>query len=290
MNAKPRILCLTVVALFAIGCSTLGPRQEAAPEIAFIGVSGQHVLALHTLDGAAALVGTSEELLDVGALTYDRATNTIYGVTDHTRIPKLVTIDPQTGAATLIGPITQPRSQLFRVEGLAFNASDGVLYAAGGKSAFASNRLLSVDPKTGAAKELARIRGTLQNEIDAMAFASGVLYATDSVAGSTRLYRIDLATGEATAQGEAFTQTVTDLDFHPDAYRLFGTVASQRVLVALTLGGGEPSEIGPTHGEADFEGAPMTALAFTGTPGATMLFADDFESGDLSAWPKSRKR
>ncbi len=284
-----RILCLVALSLLAVGCASLGKRRDTTPEIELVGVSGSHVLAVGAADGAATLIGSTEELRDVGALTYDRASGTLYGVNDHTRLPTLITIDLATGEATVIGPIAPPRSKLTRVEGLAFNPVDGTLYAAGGKSAFASNRLLRVDPATGAAHELARVSGTLQNEIDAMAFADGVLYATDGVAGSTVLYRIDPATGEATALGEPFTQNVTDMDYYPDIYRLFGTIGARRQLVILNLGG-EATELGPTHGELDFEGAPMTALAFTGTPGASVVFADGFETGDLSKWPKGKKR
>lgn len=288
----PRLLCLTLAIALAIGCVSSGPRPPAEPEVQWIGVSGDHVLAFDaTQDAVATLVSTSDELRDVGALTYDRSTRTLYAVTDHTRMPRLVALDRETGVATVVGPIVIPgdRARLSRVEGLAFNAEDGRLYAAGGTSSFASNRLLMVDPATGKARELARVQGTLQNEIDAMTFAGGELYATDGVAGATALYQIDLETGEATAQGEQFPQNPTDLGFHPDARRLLGTLALRRELVVLTLGG-EATELGPTHGELDFGGVPMSALAFTGTPGSSLLFNDGFESGDLSAWRKGKKR
>ncbi len=256
-----------------------------------VGVAGNTFVTVDATTGAATEIATSPELTDVGAMTYDPATETLYAIAVSTTRPKLLTIDVETGQVTTIGQIALGRFYPTRIEGLAFDPRDGTLYAAGGRSAFASDRLLKIDPTTGRATEIARIKGTLQNEIDAMAFVDGELWATDSVANSTGLYQIDLETGKATVIGEEFSHKLTDMDLDPNSHRLLGTIDSQRSLAALSLGGGHVTEVGPTHSEFEFGGTPLTALTFAGPRGTSMtVFRDDFETGNLSRWSTKNKR
>ncbi len=280
--------CLTA-SLLVTACASRGPIQQTQGH-GLVGVAGNTFVAVDATSGVATEIATSTELTDVGALAYDPTTQTLYGVAVSTKRPKLITIDVETGEVTAIGTISLPQFYPTRVEGLAFDTSDGTLYAAGGRSAFASDRLLKIDTTTAQATEVARIRGTLQNEVDAMAFVGDELWATDSVAGSTVLYQIDLETGKASAISEPFTQKLTDMTLDPTTHHLLGTLDSKRTLVTMSLGGSRITETGPTHGETDFGGTPLTALTFAGPRGSsTTVFRDGFESGNLARWSKQDK-
>ncbi len=267
--------------LFLLGaCASTGVSRKAAartgPEPGLYGVRGD---ALVHLDVGGAIGEASAELEDVSALTYDPYAGRFYGIADASSQPALIAVDAATGEATRIGVIDVVGLELTLVEAIAYHPVERTLYAAGGKSAYASTVLFTVDPETAEGQQAARIRGTMQDEVDAMTFAGDVLYAADGAGGSSAIYRLDLITGQASRVGKSFAGTVTDLAFDPATRRLIGTSGAGEPLIAFSLGDGNLAEL-PAAGE------PVRALAFVTAPGAVM-FGDGFESGDASAWSKT---
>lgn len=219
---------------------------------------------------------------DVRAMTYDPASRRFYAISGASSSPRLITIDPVTGDGAEIGPLAGSGLGLTLVDGLAIDPRDGTLYAAGGiptipgRSTFTSNILLTVDPTTGAARQVARIRGTIQEEVDALVFVDGTLYAVDGAAKSAALYRIEHETGRATRLGQPFSGSPTDLAYDPTSRRLFAAQEGVEALLRISLDGEPLGEVPVAEG--------VTALAIIPSTSGGSLFSDGFESGDGSAW------
>ncbi len=113
----------------------------------------------------------------IGGLTFD-AGGTLYGMTIGSNA-SLYTLDPATGTATLVGPLTIPVSE----GGLAIDPTDGKCYCAYGPN----NTLLSVDLSTGEAAIIGPIDDGSRS-YNGIAFdAGGQLYAVDN----SHLWKID---------------------------------------------------------------------------------------------------
>ncbi len=281
MSSRQSILLLAGALLLGACATTPIDRPRGAPEPGLYAVSGDSLLAVsgvRLISAGDQSFAASTDLDDVGAMTWDPKTGRFYAVADASSKPRLIAVDPGTGEATSIGPIVAPSLELTLAEGLALDPRSGILYAAGGESDFASNVLLRVDPATGEARLIARIRGTIQDEVDAMTFAGGELYAVDGAGGSTALYRIATDTGKASRASQPFAVTVTDLAFDPAGQRLIGIRGAGGPLVAISLDG-TLSEI------PDATGA-LQAIAVIPAAGGAALFEDSFESGDASAWSR----
>lgn len=290
-----RLLKLAAVALLAGACASGGAPPTTALEkepSRLYGIAGSHLVRIDPGDGSATAVQSSPDLADIGALTYDPGLDSFYAVAAATTDPRLIAIDRATGEVTTIGPIDLPSRDLTLAEGLAFDPRNGRLYAAAGHAAagrsdFSSDRLLEVDVTTGGAIEIARIRGTHQDEADALAFAGGTLYAIDTAANSSTLYTLDLETGEASATGTTVRGAVAGLTDGAPGQRLYGVLSGSRQLFALPLAGGDATPLVTTPDATAFDGAELTALAFALS--AEGPHRDSFESGDLSSWSVHEK-
>lgn len=275
MSTSTRLIPLLALALLCVGCATTDVgHHRGAPVGGLYGIAGDRLFAVR----GGGSFATSPDLGDVGALAWAPKAGRFYAIADATSKPRLITVDPTTGEATAIGPIATPSLELTLAEGLAVDPRDGTLYAAAGESTFASNVLLNVDPATGEAQLIAQIRGTIQDEIDAMAFAGDALYAVDGAGGSSALYRIDSETGQASRASDPFAVTVTDLAFDPAGGRLVGTRGNDGQLFAISLDG--------TVSEIATEARALEAIAIIPTDSSNQLFGDGFESGDASTWSR----
>lgn len=285
MTAIGRQAAAATAALLLTACASSPVRQAPPQEDTFYGVAGDRLVKIDPATGAATAVLTAGELRDVRALTWDPTAGTLYALAGADTDPRLVRIDPDTGVVETVGAIDPEDSDLGLAEGLAFDPADGRLYATGpgpqrsrargGFATFASNQLLAVDVATGRARVVAAVRGTLQDELDALVAFQGRLYGIDAAAGVSHLYVIDAESGRASATGRSFPGVVQDLVFDPQRRRLLATVEGEPVLLAMAWGDGKVTEI-PSTGEA--LGALTCTCALQG------LLVDDFESGDLSGW------
>ena len=174
---------------------------QAGPPLVLFGTDNDNLLVIHQPTGAVFEVGSIGE--PVHALAFDFNTGTLLGITDFIDNPTLIEIDQCTGATTPIGPVdlVDPPGDGRLMEGLAFNLDDGILYGALGltphPASFRSHTLVTVDPTSGAAIEIAPITNTIQKEADALAFVEGTLYAPDCDGQKCFLYTLDHSTGIA---------------------------------------------------------------------------------------------
>lgn len=245
------------------------------------GVAGDHFVSIDAVTGLATELTTSPDLWEVGALTYDPASHTFYAVAHSATDPELIAIDRDSGDVRKIGPIDMPTLDLTLVEGLAFDPVDGILYATGSRSRFASERLLTLDVANGEAHMIGKILGTPQNDVDALVAIGGKLYGVDTAGNSGAVYEIDKRDARASLQPRRFPRAITDLAFEPEGRRLLATVDGTHLLLSMATNG-QVSDLGPTHSEAGLGGWPISAIACIDP--ATGLFDDDFESGDLASW------
>lgn len=157
--------------------------------------------SLYTIDpanGTSTLVGPlmiGSDPIGVTGLAFQPSTGILYGVTANstrngaTNPRSLVTIDPATGQATLVGQLA-----LDNVGDIAF-ATDGTLY---GWEAHSPYSLVTIDPVTAAESQIGT-SGLSDGTGDSLSFVGGTLYvsAETDVDGSP-LRTVDLGTGVAT--------------------------------------------------------------------------------------------
>jgi hypothetical protein len=151
-----------VIALFAAGYLVLGAQASEAQVLWGSSSKGAaNPSAIFTIDkttGLATLVGTTGLGDGVSAIRFDPQSGTMYGILGSSCTgARLITIDPATGAGTLVGVLVGagfdgglPGLCAGGSDALAF-APDGALYAGG--YAFGATSLLKVDKSTGAVLE-----------------------------------------------------------------------------------------------------------------------------------------
>ena len=238
-----------------------------------IGAIGNHIVNIDPLTGNATEIGTTPDFSDIEALVFYPPAHALYGIVDDGVDPKLIRIDPINGEATLIGPIDLPGQNLLAAESLAFNSDDGLLYGAVGLGCCHSNKLVTINPATGQATEIAPITGTIDGgDADGFVFMNGELFTFDGSSSSTEssLYTIDLQTGVANFIGKVGFSHLHDLAYYPETQTLFGVAALDRVLFTVSSSTGQGTAVGTTHNLDEFDGEPTLSLATIPTPSSVL--------------------
>ncbi len=117
------------------------------------------------------------------------AAETLYGVTGNAGSPALYTINPITGAATLVGLLG---GGFTTITAIAYDAVTDKLFGISGTGA--APTLISINRTTGAATSVATMSGTGSMTSPGMAFKSGQLYAWNESA-TDQLATVDKVTG-----------------------------------------------------------------------------------------------
>ncbi|MGB0385326.1 MAG: SBBP repeat-containing protein [Ardenticatenaceae bacterium] len=224
------------------------------------GAIGNHLVAVDQTTGDATDIGTTPLFSDIRELTFDSNTGTLFGVADGSTDPKLIRIDRATGDTTLVGPIHIVGEDIEIAESLAFNPVDGLLYGAVGLVYPYSNKLVTIDPTTGAATQIALITGTVNNEADALLFVNDILYAVDVNDLPSYLYTLDQNTGIATLIGHIGFNYVGDVTYNPETQTIFGSAHPDRLLITISPSTGAGTMVGSTHTSAEFGGQRMHPL------------------------------
>ena len=225
---------------------------------AAVAVDGRNLIV-----GAKAASGHSVD--GVRGLAVDPVTNTVYGsdvVNDN-----LVTLDPLTGQASVIGPLG-----FGDVQGLAFDPSTGKLYGVDD----ATDNLIQIDTTTGAGTAIGphgfpHVWGLAFDPV------TNTLYGSkEGSSGVVKLITIDTATGMGTNVGSIGFPEVWGLAFDPATNALYGSKegalgASGLITIDATTGIGQ--EVGPT-GFGDVQG-----LGFSSS--ANQLMGTNPETGEV---------
>lgn len=115
----------------------------------------------------------------------------------------LYTLDPLTGAATLVGPLVDAADSPYGLTGLAFDPVSGVLYGStANASPTAPGSLVTVDPATALVTLIGDFAGIASTMSDITFISDGTLYGL-AAADQHQLYTIDPATGIVTLVGPA---------------------------------------------------------------------------------------
>jgi hypothetical protein len=171
---------------------------------------------LSTMDGSPTLVGDFGVDGVMAGLAYDAGQEILYGTDSFN--DTLYSIDPSTGATTLIGLLGGER-----IHGLAFDGATGTLLGAPGLS---GDGLYQIDTSTGAATLIGHIGFFFEDPRDTVSGLgfhpqTNVLYG--SISGPNRvgkLITIDTSTGKGSPIAE--TQPLTGIAFHPVTGDLYG--------------------------------------------------------------------
>jgi len=170
------------------------------------------VYNIDTTTGALTLIGNSgiPQLQDL-ALSPDGIYYASAGLTGN---QQLVTINPTTGAGTVVGPIA-PGGGLQFMNGLAFG-NDGTLYGTGTPPGGTSSNLYRIDRTTGATTLIGSTNAPGVNALDVS--ANGTLYGWSTNPGPIGLRTINTTTGTSTLLGPAGggQQLFQDIVFTPD--------------------------------------------------------------------------
>ncbi len=280
MRLFPLIPVLLLALLLGACAGQPAPQTSPVESFPWHGVSGQKLLALDTSQGIALERLQSEILQDVGALTYAADCDCFYAVVHSTTLPALARIELDSGEVTRITRLRLRGLRMSRVEALTWNPRDGQLYAAGGKSTFASHRVFSIDPVSRSIEDYGDVDGTMQGDIDALTVAGAQILAVDGAAGSSQLYRLEMRPGrvKAHALGKQFNGSVVDLEFDAERQVVVAVTTDGRLL-AVDLAGKMLAQTGGLS-------KGLSAVAFVGAPEvhSDILFADGFESGDVAQW------
>ena len=189
--------------------------------------SGTSTLISNTLEGFDSIPG----------LAFDPATNTLYGVRQTSfSSDQLITIDPVTGVATLVGV-----TGIFDVQTLAFDPNTNTLYTT---TTGPTAQLFRIDPATGT--------GTVVGfsdffSVGGLAFDSNTntLYGT-TIGLTPQLITIDPVTGAGTAVGPLGFNNVAGLAFDANSNTLYGTDLFADQLLTIDPATGAGTAIGPT--------------------------------------------
>ncbi|HQR08700.1 MAG TPA: hypothetical protein PLN21_17880 [Gemmatales bacterium] len=178
-------------------------------------------------------------------------TQTLYGATSTGGTGGLlVTLDPLTGSAALVGPLRSAANSPYSLTGLVFDPVSGVLYGATTpNSSTAPSSLVTVDPATGQVTTIGNF-GLPNGSFGDIAFdrVTGALYGTRTNGGD--LYTINPVTGAATlvgpfggevgSSGHGLAMSYANVLFTvPDGNRLytFNTTTGAATPGALLTGG-----------------------------------------------------
>ncbi|SPP62950.1 hypothetical protein [Nitrospira lenta] len=195
------------------------------------------VYRIDTITGAQTLLGNSgfSALQDL-ALAPD---GTYYAIAGSNTTSRLITIDPTTGAGTLVAPLTTTDAGgISFMTGLAVG-SDGTLYGSGLPVGGTINNLYSINRTTGVATLIGSTNAAALSALTAN-IATGIMYGVNqSGDASTRgLRTVDPITGNSTyigPQGDGPGAGVQDIAFTPDG-TLWG-VTQQGALYSITSSG-----------------------------------------------------
>lgn len=181
---------------------------------------------LYTVDpatGSAGLVGPTG-MASITDIAFHGPT--LYGVT----FSQLVRLNPDTGAAVVIGPAFN-----YSTNGLAVS-EEGTIYAG-----TTGGQLITINPGTGAATLVGSFGGGMTSSGDLVFDDHGVLYGALNHGSGVVLAKINRSTGAATIIGPTGFSTVYGLAIH--CCRFFGGTSSGELL-SLNAATGQGTVIG----------------------------------------------
>ena len=243
---------ILAVALFA-------PATSLAAVLNAVSWNGSGLYQVNTTTGAVTFIGATG-LFDLGGVAHDDVGG-LYVFDGSSSNITFHSVDPGTGAATLIG--------LTGVQGgegaLVWDPVDNVFYSRanlGGSGGGLTMELVSIDAGTGVGTYIGNMGLNLEADISGLALLpDGTLLGLDSQSAlPSRIVEIDKGTGVATvigATGETYLSSLGGLALDPDTGTLY--MSNGQSLFTVDPGTGVATFIG-AHGEI------ITGLSFDPAP------------------------
>ena len=280
-----RIQTAGACAVTMLGCAAhaqpLIGAEFRAPDFA----GNAQIFDVSTTTGAATN-GRATGADVISGLAWDGST--LFGVTDAFGIVNgdaapggLFTIDPVSGATTLVGNVGEPGGFLAAEGEIDFNPLTGTLV--GSTSNNGQTAIFDIDPTTGTASNVRSVSGV--SDLSAFAFdASGTLWGLDPSftfgpdRPAAQLLTIDPATGDVlTSQStDQVLGVVAGMDFNPITGELFvadGDTQGTNNLYTLDTSSASFSLVGATDLPDPFGLSGLSAVQFIPAPGASAVLA-----------------
>jgi hypothetical protein len=196
----------TATGVVLFGVSPSGAGRSGAGQIE---PNPGSLFSINPLSGLASLIGSSgvlspSSVVELSTIEFDPTTGTLYGIAGSTCGGAiLVTINPNTGAGTAIGPLvgagfngSQPGGSPSPCTGgsdaLAI-AADGTMYASGWNGGFTGPSFLRIDKSTG------QVLSAVASNAHMAGFtfdASGTLWASGGITSPNSIQRMSPTTGQ----------------------------------------------------------------------------------------------
>lgn len=240
-----------------LGATTLDVRDvygvvHDPVSLGFAGVASprnqpSQLYELDVYDGGWTTIGALGTA-DIEGMASDPSTGVVYGtsaITAANPVAQLVRVQPNTGQATVIGPVG------YSVSGLAYDPVSRTLYG----SVSNVRKLVRIDTTTGQGTILADLRwsnGQVIQDCAGLAYdaSARVLFGVDGA--TDKLIRIDPATGIGTAAPNALGfPDVEGLEFDPQSGFLFGTDVQTFQMIRIDKTTGIGTAVGSTGYKVD---------------------------------------
>ena len=232
---------------------------------------GDSFVRIDTATGDATVVGPTG-VGPVAKLTYDASADVLYGVIDYlTTAPRLVTVDPCTGTATVRVTLSLTGGPLYLVGALEYDPLTDTLFATISRDGpyppdGLEEHLARVDPETGTLTPVGDLleEGTLLDG-DALMFSPTLRLLMDTdphppLGPIHTVWRLDLTSGAGSGRVTA-PGSVDTLETHGSVlYGWSSAGALARHLVTVDPATGELTDVGITHSASELGGAALWTL------------------------------
>lgn len=226
------------MACMPLAAGATSPLFGVSTELTEFDVIDNVLLSIDPVTGTATEIGDITGYDTINGLAYDVNTDTLYAVNSGLNVQDpngdvLLTLDPLTGAPTLIGQL-----ETSLVNGLTFDPDTNTLF--GVESV--NDNLLTIDTATGLATP---VGATGFQAVNGLTYDpdTGTLYGVDNSADV--LIAIDPNTGAGTEVGPLTLGGLRGVTFDANSAQLFGVDNITDQLVSIDTNTGNATGIGP---------------------------------------------
>ena len=175
------------------------------------------------------------------------------------------------------------------MEGLGYDAVNRTMYVSYGNSgsSYLSNRLGMINSTNGIITHISTISGSVDNEMDAIAFIGENLYGIDVAGEPSYLYSLNKTIARASTIGQvAGYNNINDIAYDATTDKLYAAATPARSLITINPSTGEATLVGITHASTEFGGGGFSSVASTNVLGVvTSNVAPQNTNKKMSIYP-----
>ena len=241
----------------AAALSLIAPISAQASQIFTVAISTGDFYEIDADSGASTFIGNTG-VSSLGAMTYNRHTNTIYAIGRSGGVSRLYTIDQETGLGTQVGELGDIRSSA----AMAYDSSTRTLYAF--DSSASKRSLYSIDMNTAETTLIAA--NSSIGTFAGMTYdsANDVLWGVGN--GNNELFTLDRNTADISIVDQINRDSTFGLAYDDEEDELYGIAGLDQRLVTINRNNGRASYVGSTG-----IGTTLSSLVFVPTPGGLVV-------------------